>query len=48
MKRIVYFISIAVLTVSCLGNSPSTTRNYTLDVNFEYNDGIFCNGQRPF
>lgn len=42
MKRIVYFISIAVLTVSCLGNSPSTTRNYTLDVNFEYNDSIFA------
>lgn len=41
MKKIIYVILTAALAVSCLGNSPSTKRNYTLDVDFEYADYVF-------
>ena len=48
MKKIFYVIVAAVLVTSCLGNTPSTKRQYTLDVDFEYADHIFLSDSVRF
>lgn len=41
MKRIFYFICVAMMAASCLGDGPGTTQNYFLDADFEYGDAYF-------
>lgn len=48
MKKIFYVIVAAVLVTSCLGNTPSTKRQYTLDVDFEYADHVFLSDSVRF
>lgn len=41
MKRIFYFVCAALLTASCLGDGPTTQKNYYLEAGFEYTDDYF-------
>jgi hypothetical protein len=41
MKRVFYFICVALMAASCLGDGPTTTQNYFLNVDFEYSDSYF-------
>ena len=48
MKNFLYVIMTALLAVSCLGDGPSTSRSYSLLVDFEYNDEVFISDSVRF
>lgn len=41
MRRIIYFVIVALIAVSCFDDMPTNSEKYTLDANFEVNDAVF-------